>query len=108
MLTVRGSPSPPPSSTCTHWCFTSCPGTVTSQLPPASAARSTTTLPSRIDSTMARVMSLGAGLPGISAVVTMMSTSAAAAGGGGGGRRDWKMGVAAAGRVSERARGLTR
>ena len=33
------------------------------------------TLPSRIDSTMASVMSLGAGLPGISAVVTMMSTS---------------------------------
>jgi len=60
----------------THLCFTSWPGTVSSQLPPASAARSTTTLPSRMASTMARVMSLGAGLPGISAVVTMMSTSA--------------------------------
>ena len=33
------------------------------------------TLPLRIDSTMPRVISLGAGLPGISAVVMMMSTS---------------------------------
>ena len=51
------------------------PGTVASQLPPASAARSTTTEPGRISASMSRVMSLGAGRPGMSAVVTMMSTS---------------------------------
>mmetsp|Transcript_19190 Transcript_19190/g.61044 ORF Transcript_19190/g.61044 Transcript_19190/m.61044 type:complete len:294 (+) Transcript_19190:1971-2852(+) len=51
------------------------PGWVVSTLPPASAARSTTTLPGRMDSTMAREMSLGAGLPGMSAVVMTTSTS---------------------------------
>ena len=35
------------------------------------------TLPSFIDSTMSAVISFGAGLPGISAVVMMMSTSLA-------------------------------
>ena len=38
---------------------------------------STMTLPGFIDFTMSAVISLGAGLPGISAVVMMMSTSLA-------------------------------
>ena len=59
----------------TPWRTTTSPGCVSSQLPPCSAARSTTTLPSRIDATISSVISFGAGLPGISAVVTMMSTS---------------------------------
>ena len=50
---------------------------VNSQLPPCSAARSTMTEPSRMDSTMPAVMSFGASLPGMSAVVIMMSTSIA-------------------------------
>ena len=54
---------------------TTSPGTVHSQLPPCSAAMSTMTLPCFIDLTMSSVISLGAGLPGISAVVMMMSTS---------------------------------
>ncbi len=57
-------------------CVTSL-GTVTSQLPPCSAARSTITLPGRIDSTISRVINFGAGFPGINAVVMMMSTSLA-------------------------------
>jgi len=52
------------------WC-----GTVSSQLPPCSAAMSTMMLPGFIDCTMSAVISLGAGLPGMSAVVMMMSTS---------------------------------
>ncbi|MCG3201717.1 MAG: hypothetical protein NFCOHLIN_01587 [Gammaproteobacteria bacterium] len=56
---------------------TTLPGSVSSQLPPCSAARSTITLPGFIDSTMPAVMSFGAGLPGMRAVVTMMSTSMA-------------------------------
>ena len=57
-------------------CFTTTlPGTVSSQLPPCSAARSTITLPGFIDRTISAVISFGAGLPGISAVVMMMSTS---------------------------------
>ena len=59
-------------------CFsTTFPGSVNSQLPPRSEAKSTTTLPDFIDSIIAAVMSLGAGLPGISAVVIIMSTSLA-------------------------------
>jgi hypothetical protein len=54
---------------------TTSPGTVSSQLPPCSEARSTITLPGRIERTISAVMSFGAGRPGISAVVMMMSTS---------------------------------
>ena len=56
---------------------TTWPGTVSSLLPPCSAARSTITLPGAIDLIIASVMSFGAGRPGISAVVMMMSTSRA-------------------------------
>src|SRR3981189_1682890 len=43
------------------------PGTVSSQLPPASPARSTTTLPDRIRRTASAVTSRGAGRPGTTA-----------------------------------------
>ena len=56
------------------WWLTTSPGTVVSTLPPASAARSTVTEPGRMLSTMSRVTSTGARLPGTSAVVMMMST----------------------------------
>jgi hypothetical protein len=56
---------------------TTLPGSVNSQLPPCSEAMSTITLPGFMDSTIAAVMSFGAGLPGINAVVMMMSTSLA-------------------------------
>ena len=56
---------------------TALPGSVSSQLPPCSAAMSTMTLPGFIDCTISAVISFGAGLPGISAVVMMMSTSLA-------------------------------
>ena len=49
------------------------PGSVSSQLPPVSPARSTTTLPGFIPRTAAAVTSRGAGRPGTSAVV--MTTS---------------------------------
>ncbi len=52
-------------------------GTVRSQLPPRSAARSTMTEPRFIMRTMSSVQSFGAGRPGISAVVMTMSTSGA-------------------------------
>ncbi len=52
---------------------TTCPGSVSSQLPPVSPARSTTTLPGFIASTAAAVTSLGAGRPGTSAVVITTS-----------------------------------
>lgn len=52
------------------------PGLVVSMLPPDSAARSTTTEPGFMTSIMSLVMSLGAGLPGMRAVVMTMSTSA--------------------------------
>jgi len=55
----------------------SSPGRVVAMLPPFSAAKSTTTEPRFIDATIAAEMSLGAGLPGMSAVVMMMSTSLA-------------------------------
>mmetsp|Transcript_32280 Transcript_32280/g.81917 ORF Transcript_32280/g.81917 Transcript_32280/m.81917 type:complete len:268 (+) Transcript_32280:504-1307(+) len=51
------------------------PGTVASQLPPLAAARSTMTLPRFMMSTMYCLMSFGAGLPGMSAVVMTMSHS---------------------------------
>src|SRR5690606_19326033 len=55
-------------------CLTTvCPGSVSSQLPPVSPARSTMTLPGLMPSTAAAVTSRGAGLPGTSAVV--MTTS---------------------------------
>ena len=61
----------------TPWTSATWPGWVSSQFPPCSAAISTMTLPVFIDSTMSAVMSFGAGLPGMSAVVMMMSTSVA-------------------------------
>mmetsp|Transcript_6030 Transcript_6030/g.26641 ORF Transcript_6030/g.26641 Transcript_6030/m.26641 type:complete len:200 (+) Transcript_6030:3310-3909(+) len=54
---------------------TTLPGSVVSTLPPASAARSTVTDPGRIFSTISFLMSVGAGRPGINAVVTTMSHS---------------------------------
>ena len=56
-------------------CSTTRPRSAHSQLPPVSTARSTTTEPGFIDSTIARVTSTGAGRPGISAVVMTMSCS---------------------------------
>ena len=53
------------------------PGTVYSQLPPFWAAKSTTTLPGFIESTISLVIKRGAGFPGINAVVIMISTSLA-------------------------------
>jgi len=50
---------------------------VSSQLPPVSAARSTITDPYFIESTIYLSISLGAGLPGINAVVMIISTSLA-------------------------------
>ena len=55
-------------------CLTTvCPGSVSSQLPPVSPARSTTTLPGFMPSTAAAVTSRGAGRPGTSAVVITTS-----------------------------------
>ena len=56
---------------------TSSSGRESSQLPPLAAAMSTMTLPGFIVATIAALISRGAGLPGISAVVMMMSTSPA-------------------------------
>lgn len=50
-------------------------GTVYSQLPPFSEAKSTITDPGFIESTMAFKINFGAGLPGIKAVVIIISTS---------------------------------
>ncbi len=61
----------------TPWRTTAWPGSVSSQLPPCSAAMSTMTLPGFMLLTISAVMSFGAGLPGISAVVMMMSASLA-------------------------------
>jgi hypothetical protein len=61
----------------TPWRTTASPGTVSSQLPPCSAAMSTITLPGFMLITISAVISRGAGLPGISAVVMMMSDSLA-------------------------------
>ena len=61
-----------PLSVTTTWSVT-----VPSTLPPLAAAMSTITLPGFIEATISAVMSRGAGLPGISAVVMMMSTSLA-------------------------------
>ena len=49
--------------------------TAPSTLPPLTAAMSTMTEPGCIEATISPVMSRGAGLPGISAVVMTMSTS---------------------------------
>ena len=46
-----------------------------SQLPPASAAKSTITDPGFMAATISSVINVGAGRPGISAVVITMSTS---------------------------------
>src|SRR5215208_7136195 len=54
---------------------TTSPGRVSSQFPPVSAARSTITDPSRIFSTAAAGTSLGAGRPGMAAVVMTASKS---------------------------------
>ena len=56
-----------------RWWTTISSGRVSSQLPPRSAARSTTTEPGCIASTISVVIRIGARLPGISAVV--MTTS---------------------------------
>lgn len=55
--------------------MTICSFWVSSQFPPVSAAKSTITLPGLINSTIYLVISLGAGFPGISAVVITISTS---------------------------------
>ena len=55
------------------------PGSVSAQLPPFSAARSTITDPFFIALTISSVIRIGAGRLGISAVVMMMSTSLACA-----------------------------
>ena len=52
---------------------TTSPGSVSSQLPPASPARSTTTLPGRMPSTASAVTRVGARRPGTSAVVITTS-----------------------------------
>ena len=54
---------------------TSSPGEVSSQLPPASAARSTITEPGRIAATAEAGIRRGAGRPGTSAVVITTSKS---------------------------------
>jgi hypothetical protein len=59
----------------TSWRTTVSPGSVSSQLPPASPARSITTAPGFIRSTADAVTSLGAGRPGTSAVVMTTSNS---------------------------------
>ena len=60
----------------TLWRTTVSPGTVSSQFPPVSAARSTMTEPGRMPNTASSVMSTGARLPGIAAVVMTASASA--------------------------------
>ena len=60
----------------TPWSVTtSLSATEPSTLPPFAAAMSTMTDPGRMVATMSPVMIRGAGLPGMSAVVTMMSVS---------------------------------
>ena len=63
--------------TLTPFSTTVSPATVSSQLPPVSAARSTITEPATMLRTASAVISSGAGRPGIAAVVTMMSCLAA-------------------------------
>ena len=60
-------------TTCTPWWSTTSPTLVSSQLPPWSAAMSTTTAPSAMPSTMDAVIRTGARRPGTAAVV--MTTS---------------------------------
>ena len=61
---------------CTPWCSTTSPASVSAQLPPESAAMSTTTAPSAMPSTISAVTRIGAARPGTAAVV--MTTSEAA------------------------------
>ena len=56
---------------------TTFPASVQAQLPPVAAAKSTTTEPGFMESTISFVIKRGAGLPGIAAVVIMISTSLA-------------------------------
>ena len=56
-------------------CSTTSPGTVSSQFPPVSAARSTITEPARMRSTALAGISFGAGRPGTAAVVITTSKS---------------------------------
>ena len=58
----------------TPWTTTRCPGSVSAQFPPASAARSTITEPGRMAATISALSRTGARAPGIIAVV--MTTSA--------------------------------
>ena len=55
---------------------TTSPGSVSSQLPPVSAAMSTSTEPGRMRATISAVMSFGAGRPGTAAVVITQSAAA--------------------------------
>ena len=61
----------------TSYLTTVSPGTLSSQLPPCSPARSTITDPGRIALTVSALTSTGAGLPGTSAVVMMTSACSA-------------------------------
>ena len=63
-------------STKTPSILTSSSGFVKLQFPPFSAAKSITTDPGLIDLTISSEISIGAGLPGMSAVVTTISESA--------------------------------
>ncbi len=59
------------------WCLTTVfPASVSSQLPPRSAARSTITEPGAMPFTISSVTRIGAFLPGITAVVITTSLSA--------------------------------
>ena len=55
----------------TPWRTTASPGTVSSQSPPCAPAMSTMTLPGFIVATISALISLGAGRPGMSAVVVV-------------------------------------
>ena len=59
----------------TPWCTISLPGSVSSQLPPCSAAMSTITEPALIASTICAVTRTGARFPGTSAVVMHASVA---------------------------------
>ena len=57
----------------TPWAWATSPGLEPTTLPPCSTARSTITLPGFMDATISSVTSVGAGRPGIRAVVMTMS-----------------------------------
>src|SRR5689334_1112424 len=67
-LSVPSIRTPPRSTTA--------PGSVSAQLPPVSAARSTITDPGRIERTISSLTSFGAGRPGTAAVVITQSAAA--------------------------------